>query len=224
MTTKPLKAGIGLRYLAPMVTAYVGFVTLTAPPDLSWSAVLQHVSLAGLLGLVVLALQELPTRALKEIVVHWRLHDRLPGTRAFSRHALQDYRIDLNALRTLLNPMPVTPRDQNTAWYAWLKQTEDAAEVADAHRRYLILRDTAVVSLLLALAALVLLALPGWRTLMTFLLFVVCAATYLLLSAAARSVSVRLVTTVIAVRLTRCAAPTANRNENNKRPSTRKRN
>ncbi len=207
MTAKPLKAGIGVRYLAPLVICYVGgVVLLAAPSNLTWLLAAQHASVAGLLGLAVLALQELPTRAWKEMAVHWRIRDRLPGARAFTLYAQQDDRIDLNELGKALDPMPTTPREQNTIWYRWLKEAENAVEVAETHRRYLILRDAATVCLLLGFAAIGLLILPSWKPANSALLFGLCLAAYLVLALSAQSVSKRLVTTVIATKLTRIGA------------------
>jgi hypothetical protein len=204
MTAKPLKSGIGVRYLAPLIVGYIALIVMLAgPANMSWIAIAQHASAAGVLGLAVLALQELPTRALKEIIVHWRIRDRLPGSRAFTYYAERDARIDPNELRRVLDPLPTAPRDQNAVWYRWLKQNEDSVEVADTHRRYLILRDAAATCLFLAIASVGLLVLPGWQISQTLLLFALCTGAYLVLALAARSVSGRLVTTVIAVKLIR---------------------
>jgi len=204
MTAKPLKAGIGVRYLAPLVACYVATVFILAGSStVSWTTALPHVSAAGLLGLAVLALQELPTRALKEILVHWRIRHRLPGARAFTHYAQRDDRIDISELQKLVDPLPQAPREQNAVWYRWLKETEDAVEVSDTHRRYLILRDAAVTSLLLAVSSAGLMLLPGWAFSSTLLLFGLFLAAYLLLALSARSVAARLVTTVIATKLRR---------------------
>ena len=194
-----LKTGINTKYLVPVVVAYAAAAGLLGLDRVTHiQTLLQHVGLAGVAGIVMLALQELFPRPLKEVLVFWRLRDRVPGCRAFTGIAPKDARVDPTDLAVLLPSTPMTPTEQNAVWYKWLKATESDPAIADNHRRFLILRDCAV---LLALLTVVTPALLLWtsgnagRILMlgggVFLAYVVVALS-------ARNAAVRLVGNVVA--------------------------
>jgi hypothetical protein len=147
-----LKTGINTKYLAPIVVAYAAAAGLLGIDRVvQVQTLLQHAGFAGVAGIVMLVLQELFPRSVKEVLVFWRLRDRVPGCRAFTGIALKDPRVDPTDLAVLLPSTPMTPTEQNALWYKWLKATESDPAIADNHRRFLILRDCAVLLVLLAL-------------------------------------------------------------------------
>ena len=58
-------------------------------------------------------LNELLTPNDKARLVFWRWRDPLPGSRAFTKYAQQDVRVDLAALTSKFGALPTSPRDQN---------------------------------------------------------------------------------------------------------------
>ena len=90
-----LKTGINTKYLAPIVVAYAAAAGLLGIDRVAQvQTLLQHAGFAGVAGIVMLVLQELFPRSVKEVLVFWRLRDRVPGCRAFTGIAPKDPRVD----------------------------------------------------------------------------------------------------------------------------------
>lgn len=194
-----LKTGINTKYLAPMVVAYATAAGLLGLDRVTQvQTLLQHAGLAGVAGIVMIVLQELFPRWVKEVLVFWRLRDRVPGCRAFTAIAPKDARVDPTDLAVLIPSKPMTPTEQNALWFKWLKATEGDPAIADNHRRFLILRDCAVLLALLTLVTPALLIwTPGPASRILMLGGGVLLA-YVLVALAARNAAVRLVGNVIA--------------------------
>ena len=100
---------------------------------------------------LALALNAFVPASLKHVLVFWRVKDTLPGHRAFSKFARTDPRIDVSRLKQKCGgTFPGKGADQNKLWYQMLLRQEEHPAVADAHRRFLALRDMATSALLLA--------------------------------------------------------------------------
>jgi hypothetical protein len=135
----------------------------------------------------------------KARLVFWRWSDPLPGSEAFTRHAVRDPRVDTARLVASFGPLPTTPRDQNALWYKLYKTVGDDPSVSHAHKEFLLTRDYAVLSLLMliSLGGLALYQMP----LKTALFYLVgMAGQYLLVRRAARTHGHRFVTTVLALK------------------------
>lgn len=197
-----LKTGINTKYLAPIVVAYAVAAGLLGIDRVAQvQTLIQHAGFAGfagVAGIVMLVLQELFPRSVKEVLVFWRLRDRVPGCRAFTGIAPKDPRVDPTDLAVLLSSTPMTPTEQNALWYKWLKATEGDPAIADNHRRFLILRDSAVLLALLTLATPVLLLWPASDPARTLILGGGVLLTYVVMALSARNAAVRLVGNVVA--------------------------
>lgn len=80
----------------------------------------------GFADLVATVLNTLPSADFKATLVYWRWRNALPGHRAFSRHASQDTRINLERLRkTFKGAFPEAPAEQNAAWYKLYKSVRN---------------------------------------------------------------------------------------------------
>jgi hypothetical protein len=78
----------------------------------------------------------------KNRLVFFRWKDALPGHRAFSRHALEDPRINIQTLREACGAdWPTTPAAENQKWYALYRVVADRPPVRQVHRDFLLLRD-----------------------------------------------------------------------------------
>jgi hypothetical protein len=86
---------------------------------------------------------------MKARLVFLRWSHALPGHRAFTRHATDDPRVDLDRLKKSLgNKLPEGPEAENRAWYRIFKEVEAAPEVHHIHREFLFMRDYAGFSAL----------------------------------------------------------------------------
>lgn len=164
----------------------------------------------GLAVVVTTIANGLLNSATKQRLVFLRWSDVLPGHRAFSVHAKADARIDFTRLqRACGNKEPSDPKEQNSLWYRFYLEVQDAPAVLQVHRDYLLLRDyTGLAALFLigfGIAALFLVA--PWKAfgvylgILLFQLIVVrhAAATY----------GVRFVCTVLAQKAGKPTAPIA---------------
>lgn len=194
-----LKSGINAKYLVPIVAVYATAAGLLGLDRITQiQTVLEHAGIAGIAGVAMLVLQEFFPRPIKETLVFWRLRDRLPGCRAFSEIAPADARVDPTDLAVLIPTTPMSATQQNALWYRWLKATESDPAIADNHRRFLILRDCAVLLALLALITPALLIGTHGTPNHTLLLSAGLLVAYLIVATSARHAGVRLVGNVIA--------------------------
>ena len=83
----------------------------------------------------------------KAAIVFWRVRNVLPGHRAFSIHARADPRIDLELLRKRVVPWPNDPAAENHIWYGLYRSVQNAIQVVDAHRSFLLARDLTSIAL-----------------------------------------------------------------------------
>jgi hypothetical protein len=152
---------------------------------------------AGVAPVVVLLLTSLLSADVKAVIVSWRVKETLPGHRAFSVYAPSDSRINIDALRKNVGSFPDDPREQNTLWFKLYKKVESEVTVAQAHRHYLLFRDLAAMSLLLAPLATLGLYLSGAASTAPWIAFAIlctqCGAT----AVAARNNGIRFVTNVL---------------------------
>ena len=133
----------------------------------------------------------------KAAIVFWRLKETLPGHRAFSVYAPRDSRINVDALRKNIGTFPDDAREQNTLWFKLYKKVEFEVTVAQAHRHYLLFRDFAAMSLLLAPLATLALYLSGAASPATWIAFAILCGQYAATALAARNNGIRFVTNVL---------------------------
>jgi hypothetical protein len=165
----------------------------------SWVASGSRLAGASIAPVIVLLLTSLLPSDLKASLVFWRGRDALPGHRAFSVYAPGDPRIDLQRLRTVTGPFPEVPRDQNALWYGLFKKVEGNPAVTEAHRHFLLLRDLAALSLLLAVIAPIVFYLFGATSAAIGLAVGLFGIQYLATAIAARHHGVRMVCNVLAL-------------------------
>lgn len=153
----------------------------------------------GLAIVVTTVANGLLTSSIKDRLVFLRWHHALPGHRAFSVHAKADPRIDIARLqRACGNKFPTDPKGENSLWYRFYLEVQNAPAVLQVHRDFLLLRDyTGLAALfLIGLGTAAVFLVTPWRAcwiylgilLMQFVVVRHTAATY----------GVRLVCTVLA--------------------------
>lgn len=82
----------------------------------------------------------------KARIVFMRWHHPLPGARAFTKHGLEDARVDMDGLRTRLGALPSEPAKQNAVWYQLYRQVADNPAIRHASKEYLFARDYHVLA------------------------------------------------------------------------------
>jgi len=184
---------VALDAIALVLLAYPGPLTSETLKDFAWVRVLA----GGAAPVVVLLLTSLLSADAKAVIVFWRVKETLPGHRAFSVYAPRDSRINVDALRKNVGTFPDDPREQNTLWFKLYKKVESEVTVAQAHRYYLLFRDLAAMSLLLAPLATLALYLGGAASSAAWIAFALLCSQYAATALAARSNGIRFVTNVL---------------------------
>ncbi len=101
-----------------------------------------------LAGLLLPVISGAVPRPFKEAIIFWRIKDRLPGYRAFSKYAHSDYRIDGAKLIDSINGIPESPREENALWYQMYNRFETDDRVRASNKLYLLYRDLGALSVL----------------------------------------------------------------------------
>jgi hypothetical protein len=152
---------------------------------------------AGVVILLVGILTEQFSPQWKARIVFWKWRNPLPASRAFTVLGPDDPRIDMADLENRCGPFPVEPAEQNRVWYKLFKSVESQPTILALHKRYLLYRDYACLSLLVLVIAIPLVL---WERLsgaqaITFAAFFFIQ--YLLVRNAAKLAGRRFVTTVM---------------------------
>lgn len=185
--------------LALVLIAFSDLMSPNALRDIPWLRALG----TAIAPVVVPLLTSLLSSDAKDVLVFWRMTETLPGHRAFSVYAPKDARINLDALRRNVGTFPDEAREQNTMWYKLYKKVESDVAVAQAHRHYLLFRDLAALSLLLAPLSALLLYFFGASVASSGLAFALLLVQYAATAVAARHNGVRFVTNVLALHAVR---------------------
>ena len=109
----------------------------------------------SVLTLIIIVFGGIFSNKVKEIIVFWKLENRLPGCRAFSKYVQEDSRIDINNIQIKFGEIPTLPDEQNRYWYKIFKSIDDKS-INKTHKDFLLCRELAVMTLLMMfLAALI---------------------------------------------------------------------
>ena len=106
-------------------------------------------SAALLIGVIVKVLNGIISPDIKAHLVFWRIHNPLPGSRAFSKHIYSDPRLDPDYWSKVVPP-ETSPDRQNTEWYRIYSRVRECTAVREAHRSFLFCRDLTCLSVLFA--------------------------------------------------------------------------
>ena len=146
-----------LPMLALVIIAQVSVAYGFSIPDFSWSAIEVFSPDTVVMALIMLSaalFSSLLPASVKHQLVFFRLNNVLPGHR-FMQLAAYDPRIDLLGLQHKVMPlMPLNaPQEQqNRVWYQHIYQPlQHEPLIKDAHKAFLLWRDSVVVSLVIGL-------------------------------------------------------------------------
>jgi hypothetical protein len=145
----------------------------------------------------ILLLSSLLSADAKAVLIFWRTSFVLPGHRAFTEHAPGDARIDLGNLKKNVGALPDDPKEQNALWFKLYKKVENDVAVLQAHKAYLLFRDLASMSALLAPTLLAIVWIVEGSPERGFLAFVLFGVQYIACMIAARNSANRMVTNVL---------------------------
>lgn len=115
-----------------------------------WSRLFSDISEAVPVGLglvLVSALNSFISADMKSRLIFLRWRNPLPGSRAFSRLAPRDSRVDLRHIEDIYGELPSDPGEENRLWYKIYKSVENNESVIQAHKEFLLFRDYGVLSL-----------------------------------------------------------------------------
>ncbi|MCA9469651.1 MAG: hypothetical protein KC643_29985 [Nitrospira sp.] len=148
----------------------------------------------------ILNAQLSPTTKARIVFMRWE--NALPGCEAFTRHALNDPRINLTALEQAYGPFPTDPRKQNELWYQLYKSIRSDPAVTQVHRAFLFARDYTGLALMMGLVLGIAgyFQIPSTGTALAYIM--VLGLQFLLAGQAARNHGKRFVTTVLALKST----------------------
>ncbi len=100
-------------------------------------------------AILIIVLEGLFKNSLKEFLIFWRLKNRLPGHRAFTKIGPNDSRIDMERVKTLFpNGLPIDPKKQNTEWFRLYREYQDELQVFYSHKAFLLTRDLASLTVI----------------------------------------------------------------------------
>jgi hypothetical protein len=95
-------------------------------------------------AILIIVLEGLFKNSVKEFLVFWRLKNRLPGHRAFTKIGPNDSRIDMEKVKALFpDGLPVDPKKQNSEWFQLYREYQDELQVFYSHKAFLVTRDLA---------------------------------------------------------------------------------
>jgi len=150
-------------------------------------------------GILIIVLEGLFKNPVKEFLVYWRIKNRLPGHRAFTKIGPSDSRIDMERVRKLFpEGFPEDPKKQNSDWYRLYRKYQDVLQVFQSHKAFLLTRDFAsltVIFIPLSIAGHFILGSP--QRMLAYHL-VIMVVLFVIMSLAARYYGERFVANVLA--------------------------
>lgn len=182
-----------------LVVSAFGFFDVKAA-DAKMSEFLNPRSFVFILSPILsLVLNGFLSNAIKEFLVFWKINNRLPGCRAFSKFAVSDYRIDVNALKAKFGEFPETPSEQNRIWYKLYSNLQENKIIQGSHRDFLLTRDLCSISFLFAIFILPIevFLLGNLQTKIVYSIFLIVQ--YFALSLSARNYGNRFVCNVLSI-------------------------
>lgn len=199
--TKSIQA-INVKWILAALAADAIGLAILAHPELDFGKVsaIAWVKLftTGGASVLILAVAYCLGERIKEILVFWRIRHALPSHRAFSVHALRPM-VRLEGLKKIVGEFPTAPQAQTDLWYQLYLKAQTNVRVAGPSRNYLLFRDLAATSYLLAVIVPVIMLLA---TAPLFLIEVAAGALVVqgfIVAQAARSQGIRLVVMVLSV-------------------------
>lgn len=156
-----------------------------------------------LLPLLLVFLQGILPSNLKEILVFWKIKNRLPGCEAFSKYLEKDNRVDKDNLTEKYGSFPTDKKKQNILWYKIFKDLSEK-NIDKTHKDFLLFREISIITILfipILPAILWYFSKTDNKILMVYTVFLIFE--YLIVRYIAKNHAIRLVTNVLALASTK---------------------
>ncbi len=152
-----------------------------------------------LLPIILIIFQGILPAKIKEILVFWKIKNRLPGCQAFSKYLKEDNRIDKRKLMEKYGKLPKKEEKQNKFWYKIYKEVSSDTSIAKTHKDYLLTRELTILTIFFIFIFPIILFYNdiNIKTLILFMIFLILE--YLIIRYASKNYAVRLVTNVMAL-------------------------
>ncbi len=192
-----LKAKTAALFMVPAATAYTlgagYFFKGDSQAFLDWT-VLKNAAILAIAGALV---QDIVPRNLKEVLVFFRISDRLPGCRAFQQRTSD--RFDLSRITNLSELESLSGEAQQQLFYRVYCKHRENETVAARSFRFIAWRDTATLLVLLSVVTIPVASLSGFEQWIgpSIKLTAASLAGYFLTALAARANANNLVTQVL---------------------------
>lgn len=170
--------------------------------DLAQSALFREILSLSAGPIVAVFLNDLLPSNLKASIVFFRFKNALPGHRAFSKHALSDPRIDIEALKKKIGEFPENPRHQNTFWYRLYQKHQSSIIVNDSHKRFLLFRDLAALTFMMLIISTIFFLFFYTKQRLYTLVMCGLSIQFFWFAFSARNTGIRLVQNVLAIEST----------------------
>lgn len=155
-----------------------------------------------LLPIFLVIIQGLIPPKIKEIIIFWKIKNRLPGCQAFSKYLYEDNRIDKKKLMEKYGKFPKKEEKQNKLWYLIYKDVSSDAGIVKAHKDYLLTRELTILTIFFFIFPIILLYFDtNIKTLFLFIIFLILE--YLIIRYSSKNYAIRFVTNVLALASTK---------------------
>lgn len=196
-----LKTRVTLTALLPAMLIYIALATALSKNMAFELAVFDRNSLITVvLSILCAAIQDVAPRNIKEVLVFWRLTDRLPGHRAYTEVCVGDTRIPAVYLEKVCRQHGTAHSAQNAFWYKSYQKCRSDPRVKHENYRYILWRDMNVFCVLLSVLNLVLFAIGYLDENDLVIMSSICGVCVVLCVGAARNAAVALVRNVVAIK------------------------
>ena len=141
-----------------IVAIYYKYIPNNLDNIIGWSKTISSIII---INLFISVINGIVPRSWKEILVFWKINNRLPGFKCFSKLIFKDARISVDDLKEKLGILPTEPKKQNELWYKVYKEFENDNQIIEIHRLYVLSRDLASIILIIILTYCVLTITPS---------------------------------------------------------------
>jgi len=148
-----------------------------------------------MLSLIIIVIGGVFPNSIKEVIVFWKLENRLPGCVAFSKYVNEDARINVKELKKKIGKFPTSATKQNSKWYKIFQSIDDKS-IDKTHQDSLLCRELSVMTLLMLLLV-VLIYVKYDLIALYYLCFLICE--YLVVRFCAKNTAERLVVNSLAL-------------------------
>ena len=196
------KTQAALQFLVPSAILYTLFGAYLLNGGWPTLSVIEEKSASfAFMGIAAMLVQDLIPKSIKECLVFWRFHERMPGYRAFSSKSLSNPQIDAKHIPNIADLSNASADIQQREFYKLYKSVADVRAVAHFSQRYIAWRDLSALLVILGIVSIpVLLTFDTNRALPVGLILSGAAfVSYLMTSFAARNVANGLVIQVLSI-------------------------